>query len=381
MMWSDMFFTIAEQQGAGEDVLAQIGQRIPKEMDLVFWDYYQQDPEYYRKKIALHRAMGKEPLFAPGAWTDYVWWTHFTHARIDTDAGMIACKDVGVREAFTTMWGDDGASCNFLSALNSLQHFAEHGYRDRVEDADLRRQFYGATGINFDAWDTGRQIDITPNLAPTMREWAQQLDRQMPACVEHLMDVRGNDVCGTNPSTSLLWQDPMVGIFDHHIEKLDLASEYNEVAANIARARRAGPTERENLTFVYELARVLELKADLGVRMRKAYVAKARRTLKHIATQVIPELLRRVRRAHEAHRRQWFRLNKPNGWEVQDLRWSGLNGRIRSAQIRLNDYLTGRTDALPELAEQRLPVADFPKGRLGFGGPQYRRIVSPSLIT
>ena len=254
MMWSDMWFTLGGGYGNTEaKVPDEVARQIPPEVQLVYWDYYQkQDPGPLRGKVALHRAMGKEPIFAPGG------------SGPTTSGGRISPTHASTRmpacsRARTSASAKRSRRCGATMArhaissrrLNALQHFAEHGYRDRVEDAELRRQFYGATGIDFDAWDTGRQIDITPNLAPTMREWAKQLDKKMPACVEHLLDVRGNDVCGTNPSTSLLWQDPMVGIFDHHIEKLDLANEYKEVAANIAQARKAGPMERENLAFVH----------------------------------------------------------------------------------------------------------------------------------
>ena len=40
--------------------------------------------------------------------------------------------------------------------------------------------------------------------------------------------------------------------------------------------------------------------------------------LARIANRVIPQLLTRVRIAHEAHRKAWFEMYKPNGWEVID---------------------------------------------------------------
>jgi hypothetical protein len=111
MIWSDMFFTIASggYYSEGGDIPKAVAKRVPPEVQLVYWDYYHQDPAFYGRMIDRHRAMGKEPVFAPGLWTDHVFWAHYSHARIDTDAGMLACKRRGVREAFTTAWGDDGA--------------------------------------------------------------------------------------------------------------------------------------------------------------------------------------------------------------------------------------------------------------------------------
>lgn len=383
MMWSDMWFSIAGGSYYNTEAVVpdDVAKRIPASMSLVYWDYYHYDPEHYSKMIALHRKMGREPIFAPGAWTDYVFWTHFTHARLNTDAGMLACKRERVRRAFTTLWGDNGGSCDFMSALPALQHFAEHGFRDTVSDDDLRTGLRGSSDIDFDAFDTGRQNDITPNLAPTIREWCDHLGTKVPAFAEPVADKRGWDVHGTNPSIYLLWQDPMLGIYDGHIEDLDIASEYKLVASNIAKARKAGPIEHRRLAFAYELARVLELKGPLGVDLLRAYWARDKRRLRQIADKTLPELLRRVGKAHEAHRRSWFEQNKPHGWEVIDQRWAGLAGRLKSARMRLKDYLAGRVKELSELDEQRLPVSDFPKGRLGYGGPSHRAVISASVIT
>ncbi len=379
MIWSDMFFTIAEEHGGS--IPPEVAAKLPREVQLVFWNYYQCYPKYYEDKIDVHRAMGKEPIFAPGLWTDNVWWTHTSHALLDTDAGMIAAKGRGIREAFTTLWGDDGGACNMLSALPALQHFAEHGYRDTVSNEDLTRQFRGTCGWDWDALLVGEQIDSPPTLSPTMREWAKHLGINMPEYVKDKLDVRGINFFGHNPGNYLLWNDPMVGIYDGHIEDLPLTEEYQKVTANIVDARKAGQCEKHLLEFVYRLSRVLELKADLGVRLREAYTKKNRKVLIRLSRHVLPEVLRRVKQAHEAYRAMWFELYKPNGYEVQDLRWSGLEGRLHSTKLRLDDYLQGRVKSLPELAEKRLPISDFPEGRLGYGGPAYRKIVSASVVT
>ena len=98
MMWSDMWFRIGGGYlKAGVKVPKEVAKRIPRQMQLVYWDYYQYDPAQYEQMIDGHRAMGKEPIFAPGLWTDYVFWSHFSHARIDTYAGMIGRMTLTLR--------------------------------------------------------------------------------------------------------------------------------------------------------------------------------------------------------------------------------------------------------------------------------------------
>ena len=41
---------------------------------------------------------------------------------------MTSARAHGLREAFVTMWGDDGMECDVFSALPALQYFAELGY-------------------------------------------------------------------------------------------------------------------------------------------------------------------------------------------------------------------------------------------------------------
>ena len=102
------------------------------------------------------------------------------------------------------------------------------------------------------------------------------------------------------------------------------------------------------------LCRVLEIKADLGVRLKKAYDARDIAVLRRIAEEDIPALLSRLDSLYKAFRRQWFAENKPFGWEVQSIRLGGLQARVREAARTLADYLEGRQTCIPELKEERL---------------------------
>ena len=48
-------------------------------------------------------------------------------------------------------------------------------------------------------------------------------------------------------------------------------------------------------------------------------------------------------------------LVKPFGFEIVDGRYGAAIGRIKTAIMRINDYLDDNTDSLPEFAEKRLP--------------------------
>lgn len=50
----------------------------------------------------------------------------------------------------------------------------------------------------------------------------------------------------------------------------------------------------------------------------------------------------------------WFKENKPQGFDAQDLRFGGLVRRLRSCRERLEEYLSGEVNSIPELEEKLL---------------------------
>ena len=66
---------------------------------------------------------------------------------------------------------------------------------------------------------------------------------------------------------------------------------------------------------------------------------------------------------------------KPYGWEIQQIRLSGLQGRLLDCRERLIEYIQGKVENIPELEEEILPYADW-----GLQYNLYRGLVSVSEI-
>ncbi len=62
-------------------------------------------------------------------------------------------------------------------------------------------------------------------------------------------------------------------------------------------------------------------------------------------------------------RAQWYKENKPHGFNVQDIRLGGLIMRMTDCRDRLNDFLSGAVGCIPELEEERLPLEN-PRSRV-----------------
>jgi|GEM_PF-3890426 len=59
MMWSDMYFRLASKTGDYYDLEGQVPKEVietaPKDMDLVYWDYYHEDEGFYEEYIKRHK--------------------------------------------------------------------------------------------------------------------------------------------------------------------------------------------------------------------------------------------------------------------------------------------------------------------------------------
>lgn len=105
-----------------------------------------------------------------------------------------------------------------------------------------------------------------------------------------------------------------------------------------------------------KLAHVLEIKCDLGIRLKAAYDKRDLEELKKIAYMDCPELIKRIDEFHKAFRIQWHLENKPFGFDVQDLRIGGLKERISAVSWRIDSFLNKDINQIEELEQERLSL-------------------------
>jgi len=363
MMWSDMYFRLGSKTGAYYDdeavVPEDVVENIPKDVQLVYWDYYHHDKEIYKKYIKRHQAFQCDVVFAGGIWTWSGIVVNYNKTFETTNAALSACKEEGIKEVFATMWGDNGAETNFFSGLLGLQLFAEHGYTDKVDSERLRKRFKNCTGGDMDAFTDISKLDYIP-------------ENEKETAV----------ACASNPSKFLLWQDILIGLFDKHIENFELQKYYSALFEQLKKHAQ----QARMLQFVFDmpvkLAAVLAEKSELGLQIKRCYDSKDIKTLTKIAREQLPRLKELVEELRQEHRKQWLKVYKPFGWEVLDMRYGGLLARIDTAKYRLEQYLSGQLSKIDELEEERLyfdgPVR--PKGVSLGRYNTYHRIVSASSL-
>lgn len=361
MMWSDMFFRLNNDGGYYNPALSlpvDTVRRVPSGITQVYWDYYHHDEAFYTHYIREHKRFGHTPAFAGGICT----WTgaqvqNYEKTISATRPALAACKKESVREVFAAIWNDNGGECNYLSTLNGLQLWAELGWSDELDMAALKARTAFCCGTGYDALK-----DLCA------------LDRVNGG--EHALEPQ-------NPSKYLLWQDPLLGLFDAHVEDGSmLEAHYAALRRKLRRhSSHGGLPEELRALFeqVQELAAALEMKCTLGNRLRAAYQSGDRQALEGLARKTMPQLASHIRRLRALHMRNWLALYKPFGWEVLDIRYGGLLARIGSAEERIKDYCAEKIPAIEELEEEKLPFDGRAPGRGGWLGHfnEYRRMVTP----
>lgn len=333
MMWSDMYFKLGAKVKGDYDLNADIPEDIienmPKDVQFVYWDYYHDEEGFYRECIKKHKRFGSMPVFAGGIWTWFGFGTNYGKTFVTTNSALNVCKQEGVKEVFATIWMNNGSSNNFFSSLLGLQLFAEHGYSKELDLNKLMKRFEFCTGAKYESFMDLKLLDEIPGTNPENLECS-------------------------NPSKFLLWQDVLMGLFDKHIEGLAIDEHYRQLEEKMLGYSSLDNEWRHIFEVAAKLCGVLKLKGTIGMKLKENYEKRNMDGLRSIMEDKLPELSEKIKDMRDAHRKQWFMVNKPFGWEYADMQYGSILSRIDTAIYRLKMYMDGWIDKIDELEEERL---------------------------
>ena len=327
IMWSDMFFRLVNNRAYYLTDTSLITDEVvascPEGVDLVYWDYYQNDKAVYDAMFDAHAKFGTDTWFAGGTWV----WDGFVPSNewsIETMSLAIqSCLERGIENIMMTLWGDDGKECSFYAVLTSL--FAIRRFYDGVTDMDqIKREFEELMGESYDAM---MLLDMPINFGPQKRR-------------------------DGSPNKYMLYSDPFLGFMDSVVIG-NLKTEYEALAEKLDAAAL-----KSKYGYLFEsssaLCRVMALKFDLGVRTRAVYHSGDKKEMEALIADY-DRTCEALEVFIRAFRELWFKENKPNGFEVQELRLGGLLLRLRSCRERLAAYMNGEISEISELDEKLLP--------------------------
>ena len=336
-MWSDMFFRLKTKGDYYVDepleFPEEITKKVPENVELVYWDYYHSTQKTYDAMFESHKQFDGNIWFAGGAWC----WNGFAPLNWFTEQTMLpAMKSVlknDIKDVMITCWGDNGKECSFFSllpALYAVRQYAEGNF-DKASIEKGFQKLFKASFADF------MLLDL-PN--KTERKF---------------LDDNGNEKV-QNPCKSLFYSDPFMGILDNLVSQ-ERAIPFTDYALQLKKAAKRVGKYDYLFDTLSKLCSVLEIKAELGVRTRRAYQAEDKKTLTRICKE-FAEVERRIAIFHTAFLDLWNRENKPQGWEVHDLRLGGLERRVKTCREKLQKYLKGKITVIEELEEEILPYGD-----------------------
>ena len=327
-IWIDMFFRLASggkyYEKIEDDKAKEIKKLIPKNVRLVYWDYYGKDGKRYDMMLRSHKALTDNVGFAGGAWT---WSGHVPHNTFSMEtikASMPQILKYGVKHYSLTLWGDDGKECSYFAVLPTLLFAAEYA-RGNKNLKSIKEKFKEITGVSFDDFI---KLDI-----------------------DLIFGDKKSDVGVENPSKVALYNDAFLGTYENRV--IDGGA---EKYAKFARSLRSAEKRAGEFSYIFKktasLSKILSIKYDLSLRTAKVYKSKDKTALTELIADY-KKMLKELKVFYKVFREEWDKECKPFGFEVQDIRVGGLITRTEHQIERLEDYLSGKLEKIDELEAER----------------------------
>ena len=356
MMWSDMFFRPDSATNGYYDTgmpSPEAVAAVPPNITLVYWDYYHESEQDYADMLQKHAALGAPTAFTGGVWT----WCGPALDYAKTIAAAVpalrACKKAGVPLVLAAAWGDNGAEANFLAALPAFQLYAEFTYTGEYDAEALAARFACCCGAGIEAF-----LDLSLfNAVPGMRSGALR---------------------PVNAAKFLLYQDPLVQLYEADTAGLAMAAHYAALESRYQKYAKKTPAFTKLFSFYALLAAALRRKCAWHEQAGRAVRTGDRALAARLAAE-LPETIRAVETLRGAWRDLWESTNRPHGFEIIDLRLGGVAARLSTAAARMEAFAAGTLEDIPELSAPALPYTRQEDGTL-FGSYAVGEIVSACKI-
>ena len=227
MIWSDMYITANSTGGyydLPENTDCSKWEKPKKDLGLVYWDYYHDDTRTYEKMLDIHAQLSDNVIFAGGSWIWNGISPNYSKTYACTKAALSTCKKYNIKEVLCTAWMDNGAETPMDALLPGLVLFAYLDFHRDYDETILKQEFRNCTGGEFDDF---MALDNFDSLFLNSKENKE----------------------AQNPSKYLLYQDPMLGIFDYHVKEsgVNTKSYYQ----NIQKYMKECAKKQENISFYF----------------------------------------------------------------------------------------------------------------------------------
>ncbi len=318
MMWGDMFFHLACGSYTTDNVdlvPKEVADLVPKELELVYWDYFPTEKEHYDTMFKAYSRFNNKIWFA-GSGVEYAGITPHIKYSLDFEKpAMQSCRENGIENVIITVWGDNGHETSPFTILPVLL-FAKEIYDGNEDINSIKAKFKEIFNIDFD----------------------EMLLLDLPSALK----VENNE---GNMDKIMLYSDPFLGFYDCKVDADRGEGDFYRQAAEQLKPLCSHPEFGYLFSVAQTLCEVLTVKYTLGARTRDAYKAGN-------ISEIIPlyeKAITLLDDFYNAIKTRWHIENKPFGFEVIDIRLGGLKQRLIHCKDVLEQYANGDIDKIEEL--------------------------------
>lgn len=339
MMWSDMYFHLDGRNYhspglPSEKAKAAVDPRIT----LMYWDYYQPKEEAYADALYKHAQFPAPTVFAGGIWTWIGPAPDYPTTLQNTVSGLTACAKANIPLALATAWGDNGGECNLTAALLGLQLYGELTFRPGYDEDELARRFRRCCHADAQAF-----LDLS--------------------LLNYMPGMKDNPSDPVNACKFMLYQDPLIQLFEADTAGYAMAEHFGSLVTRYARYALENPDYALLFDFYTALANALALKCVWHEQAGDAVRSRNREQAAALADG-IPATVEALDTLRVVWRRLWESTNKPNGFEIIEVRMGGIAARMATAGEKMRAFALGQVDTIPELEEQALITKRRPNGSI-----------------
>lgn len=340
MMWSDMYFHLDGHHYHSEGLPSESAKAaVDPRITLVYWDYYQNREEMYADALYKHAQFPVPTVFAGGIWTWIGPAPAYKNAIENSVAGLTASMKAGIPLVLATAWGDNGAETNLTAALLAIQLYGEMTYTGVYDPEALATRFRRCCQADAQAFLSLSELNIVPGMS-------------------------GHPGDPVNACKFLLYQDPLIQLFEADTEGFDLSSHFGSLVQKYAACARENPEFALLFDFYTALAHALTLKCvwheNAGLIVRSGDRARAA-----ALAEDVPAIVDALHALRIVWRQLWESTNKPNGFEIIEVRLGGVAARMSTAGEKMHAFAEGRVDTIPELLEESLITKRRPDNSIG----------------
>lgn len=323
---------------------------LPKDAQIMFWNYSTEEEETMFNLFKKHFELSDDILYLSGVKMYQSLIVKYKKTLATLTAGIPAAIRANIRKMALSMWEDTGETPHFF-AFPALLLVAEYDY-----------------GVGYNKEELDKKLKFLYDV-----EFKPFLD------MERADNIHDNDNMEL-ATKFLLYNDPLFGLLDKNAEGLDLRAHYGKMVEDYESVNPSFGPMKICFDQFKAMISVLELKADFGLRLKKAYDEKDNTKLRALADEALI-IAERFRHFIDVDRELYSTYYRGFGLDVVEQRRATMLSRFETTRYMLLKYLSGELEEIEELVNERRMFDYNPWENTCeniFFGEAFNRIYSPN---